>query len=102
MTLGLLFFTALSHADQTTYPASSQTNSLDNNNEAARSAAMGSAFAGVADDASALFSNPAGLAFLRQGQLFLNSDLWLVGTFQETALVGLPVNGLGGFGFAAH
>lgn len=63
---------------------------------------MGSAFTGVADDASALFSNPAGLGFLGQGELFLNSDLWLVGTFQETALAGIPAGGAGGFGLAAQ
>ena len=89
-------------AGQTIFSASTQSNSLDNGNEAARSAAMGSAFTGVADDASALFSNPAGLGFLGQGQLFLNSDLWLVGTFQETALAGLPTGGAGGFGLAAQ
>jgi len=89
-------------ADQTVYSASTQTNPLDNTNEAARSAAMGSAFTGVADDATALFSNPAGLGLLNQGQLFLNSDLWLAGVFQETALAGFPIQGAGGFGLAVH
>ncbi len=100
--LAWLFVPAYSPAAQTVYPASTQSNPLDNTNDAARSAAMGSAFTGVADDASALFANPAGLAFLTQGQLFLNSDFWLVGTFQETALAGFPAGGLGGFAFAAH
>ncbi len=91
-----------SPAAQTVYPASTQSDSLDNTNDSARSAAMGSAFTAVADDASALFLNPAGLGFLNQGQLFLNSDFWLVGTFQETALAGFPAGGLGGLAFAAH
>lgn len=102
MAWAFFFLSTLACADQTIYSASTQTNPLANTNEAARSAAMGSAFTGVADDASALFSNPAGLGFLGQGQLFLNSDFWLVGTFQETALFGMPTEGLGGFGLAAH
>ena len=102
LTLALYSIPSFSHPDQTTYPASTQSNSLDNTNDAARSTAMGSAFTGVADDASALLSNPAGLGFLKQGQLFLNSDFWLVGTFQETALFGLPTNDWGGFGLAVH
>lgn len=99
----LLFFTQTpSRANQSIYPASTQSNALDNMNEFARSAAMGSAFTGVADDASALFINPAGLGFLNQVQLFLNSDFWLVGTLQETALGGFPIEGLGGFALAVH
>ena len=103
----MLFFYCLgmfssAAADLTLFSASAPTNPLNNANDFARSAAMGSAFAGVADDASALFTNPAGLGFLNRGQLFLNSDLWLVGTFQETALVGLPSSNIGGFGFAAQ
>ncbi|HJT24508.1 MAG TPA: hypothetical protein VJ873_08010, partial [bacterium] len=93
-----MFLPASAPGGQTIYSAASQSNSLGNVNDAARSAAMGSAFTGVADDASALLSNPAGLGFLRQGQLFLNSDFWLVGTFQETALAGIPADDLGGFG----
>ena len=100
--LASFFIPSLSCASQTVYSASSQSNSLDNTNEAARPAAMGSAFTGVADDASALFSNPAGLGFLKQGQLFLNSDFWLVGTFQETALFGMPTAGAGGIALAVH
>jgi hypothetical protein len=101
-TLDSICVPAPAFADQTVYSTSTQTNPLNNTTEAARSAAMGSAFTGVADDASALFSNPAGLGFLHQGQFFLNSDFWLVGTFQETALFGIPTNGWGGFGLAVH
>ncbi|GEM_PF-657857 len=98
----LFLVPALSLGGQTLYSASSQTNPLDNIPQAARSAGMGSAFTAVADDASALLSNPAGLGFLNRGQLSLNSDLWLVGTFQETALAGFPAGEAGGFGLAAH
>jgi hypothetical protein len=93
-----VFLLGAAKAAETTYPASTQSNSLDNSSDFARSAAMGSALAPVADDASALLVNPAGLAFLDQGQLFLNSNFWLVGTFQETFLLGLPTADIGGLG----
>jgi len=60
---------------------------------------MGSAFTGLADDASSLFSNPAGLATLRRSQITLCSDLGWAGNFEETAVVSLPL-GMGGLGFA--
>jgi tetratricopeptide (TPR) repeat protein len=81
---------------------STQSNPLDGTNPFARSAAMGSAFVGVADDASALFINPAGLAFLKQGELFMNSDFWLVDTFQETILLGIPAAPMGGLAIAGE
>lgn len=61
---------------------------------------MGSAIVGLADDPSALFSNPAGLAYLPQGQLTLESRLGLVGTFEETAVLGFPLSPFAGFGLA--
>jgi tetratricopeptide (TPR) repeat protein len=64
----------------------------------ARVMAMGSAFVGVADDTSALLWNPAGLGQLKQCELALHHNSWLVGTDQESLVAGLPVNGLGGFG----
>jgi tetratricopeptide (TPR) repeat protein len=98
----LLNFANRMEGAETVYPLSSQSNSLGNTNVFARPAALGSAFVGIADDDSALFINPAGLAFLRQGELSLNSDFWLAGTFQETILTAIPTAHLGGFGFAGH
>ncbi|HTC19900.1 MAG TPA: PorV/PorQ family protein [bacterium] len=100
--LSLLSFSNRMEGAETVYALSNQSNSLGNTNVFARPAALGSAFVGIADDDSALFINPAGLAFLRQGELSLNSDLWLVGTFQETVLTAIPTAHLGGFGFAGH
>lgn len=67
-------------------------NFLDDTNAFARSAALGSAFTGVADDASALIDNPAGLGSLDHTQILTNSNLWLVDTLEETALVGVPIS----------
>lgn len=83
-------------------PGYDRSNPLDNAIDLPRASAMGSAFVGVSDDASALFSNPSGLGFLDQGQVFLNSDFWLVGTFQESAVVGLPISPGEGVGLAVH
>lgn len=100
--LSFLFLWGTLQADaaQTTLPGFDRTNALDNTVVFPRAAAMGSAFTGVADDASALFSNPSGLALLEEGQLSFNNDIWLVGTFQATALLGMPLQGWGGMGLA--
>jgi tetratricopeptide (TPR) repeat protein len=85
---------------QTLYPASGQLNPTDNNLLSARASAMGSAFVGVADDASAVLSNPAGLASLRWGEAFFVSDLGWQDAYQETLILGVPMGRWGGFGFA--
>lgn len=72
------------------FSGSKQSSLLDNANESARAAALGSALVGMEDDAEALFTNPAGLASLQRGQLSINSHFWLVDTFQETCLIGIP------------
>ncbi|HTC22299.1 MAG TPA: PorV/PorQ family protein [bacterium] len=97
--LGCLFSAGM--APRSGFSLSGPSNSIDNLNSSARSGAMGSASVGAADDASALFSNPAGLAFLRQGEALMNSNFWLVDTFQETGLLNIPaIPGWGGLGFA--
>ncbi len=89
-------------AQETVFAVSGQSKALENTDSFPRAAAMGSAFVGVADDASALFLNPAGLGFLNQGQLALNSDFWLVNTVEETLLLGLPPGKAGGWAAAVH
>src|SRR5581483_7731433 len=85
-----LILTAPLCASETFLHAPGHSDNLDNTNSFARCAGMGSAFVGVADDATALFTNPAGLAYLGQGQLLVNNDFWLVDTLQETVLFGVP------------
>jgi tetratricopeptide (TPR) repeat protein len=99
--LSIFFCSSLCLAVETINPSSSQTNPLDITNPFGRASAMGSAFVGVADDASALFSNPSGLSSLQRGEIAFNSDIWLVNTFVETADFGIPLgNGWGlGLGF---
>lgn len=100
--LPVFFLAARSPAQttQTFYSPAGQLNSLDINNLSARAAALGSAFTGLADDSSALFSNPAGLAWLTKGEITLNSHLGLADTLQETAVLGLATGKWGGFGLA--
>jgi hypothetical protein len=71
---------------------------LDNGGAGARALAMGSAFVGVADDASALYWNPAGLSNLDGLNLALHHNAWLAGIVQETAEAAAPAGILGAFG----
>jgi len=71
----------------------------------ARAAGMGSAFAAVADDATATYFNPAGLAFLDHRELSLMHSPWLssiwrdVGDlYYEFAAYVQPVKGWGTLG----
>jgi hypothetical protein len=73
-------------------------NPMDNAGASARAQGMGSAFVGVADDSSALFWNPAGLGSLPYTELALHHDSWLAGILEETAVLGMPMGDLGGFG----
>lgn len=95
-----LFVQASAQPVQETFPSAGTFDPSGLTVLSARAAAMGSAFTGVADDSSALFSNPAGLAFLSRGEIALLSDLSWVDTFQETAVVGFPVGRWGGVGLA--
>jgi len=65
----------------------------------ARSQAMGSAFTGLCDDASAIYWNPAGLSQLARNQLtFFNALLW-EDTNYLFAGYAHPTEKLGTFGF---
>jgi hypothetical protein len=68
----------------------------------ARADALGAAFTGVADDPSALFFNSAGLAGLDHAQISLNHNSYLVGSFEETLLAGIPAGDWGGFAGAVQ
>jgi hypothetical protein len=65
-----------------------------------RPTGMGDAFTGIADDASAAFYNPAGLAHLDQRQVFFNHISWIAGVNHEYISGILPVSGIGTFGVA--
>lgn len=54
----------------------------------ARAMSMGGAFAAIADDASAVFWNPAGLAQLTDNQIFLSGDY--PGVFSSAGFVYRP------------
>jgi hypothetical protein len=73
---------------------------LDNLAGSARDLGLGSAFVGVADDASALFFNPAGLSGLHNPEVALHHNSYLAGTFQETLAAAFPAASAGGLAFA--
>ena len=48
-----------------------------------RATAMGDAFIAIADDASALYWNPAGLVFAKQNEIMFSHNAWVVDISQE-------------------
>ena len=69
----------------------------------ARSAGMGEAFCAIADDATAVYWNPAGLAFQEGREITLMHAKWLPqlanDLYYEFGAIRWPVEGLGTFGF---
>jgi tetratricopeptide (TPR) repeat protein len=64
----------------------------------ARALGMGSAFCAVADDADAVYWNPAGLAFLSKPEITgLHINLW-EDTLYDSLNYAHPINGIGTFG----
>ena len=52
----------------------------------ARQAAMGNAFAGVADDATAIYWNPGGLGFADRWNITMSGNRWLFDTWHGSFL----------------
>uniref|UniRef100_A0A7C4GGU0 PorV/PorQ family protein n=1 Tax=candidate division WOR-3 bacterium TaxID=2052148 RepID=A0A7C4GGU0_UNCW3 len=65
-----------------------------------RAAALGQAYVGLADDASALYWNPAGLAQLPDYHISFSHQQWFTGIQDELIHVALP-SGIGTFGLGA-
>ena len=100
--VGLAFAPLGASAAQTTLTAAGRLDPLGNVGETARAAALGSAFVGVSDDASALLWNPAGLSGLTDVDLSIHHNTWLGQFLQETLVAGIPLKGAGGLGVAVH
>jgi long-subunit fatty acid transport protein len=64
----------------------------------ARASGMGEAFAGVADDATAIYWNPAGLSNLDSGSLSVMHATWFGGINYEWAAYAQPVGNIGVLG----
>jgi len=64
----------------------------------ARPEAMGESFTAVSDDASALFFNPAGLAWLPNGEISAMHVNYLKGSTYDTAAYATPFSRTFGFG----
>lgn len=65
-----------------------------------RGAAMGEVFAAVADDASAAYWNPAGLAWLKNRELQLHHNLWIGDLSHDYLAIALPFSGFGTVGIS--
>lgn len=57
----------------------------------ARACALSGAFTAGADDASAVFWNPAGLADLKAAEIALTYDAWMMDSFYSHVLAALPL-----------
>ena len=66
----------------------------------ARASALGEAFVATSDDASGLFWNPAGSAFIGQKQAHLTHTEWIQGITHEVVSLALPAS-IGTIGLAA-
>ncbi len=64
----------------------------------ARAAALGGAFTAISDDASGIFSNPAGLSFAKSKELALSHNQWIEGLGGETIAYVHPLNSKFAFG----
>ncbi|MBI3005684.1 MAG: PorV/PorQ family protein, partial [Ignavibacteriales bacterium] len=64
----------------------------------ARALGMGGAFVGVANDASAMYWNPGGLAGLPQSEAIFSHATWLADMRFNFAAVALPLRDFGTFG----
>jgi outer membrane protein OmpA-like peptidoglycan-associated protein len=87
----VLSLASSSHADTVITAAPQLAAPLYTLGGTARATAMGSAFAGVADDASSLYYNPAGLGWIDGFELGLHHNSWLVGSNRESLLLGSPI-----------
>lgn len=65
----------------------------------ARAVAMGGSFVAMADDITAIYWNPAGLARLQKGELAVIHTEWFVDTNFDWGAVSMPLGSFGTVGF---
>lgn len=99
--LGLLLAAGLAHA-QTVSPNSSTAFPILSVGLGARAIGMGESFTAVADDSSALYYNPAGLAQVGQPEIAIAHNLFLTDGFYDDATGLYPLGTEGTLGFGAR
>ena len=67
----------------------------------ARGIAMGGAYVSLANDASAMFWNPAGISLIQGGEAFFNHNEWIAGINFDYAGVVFAIPNVGSFGMNA-
>jgi Uncharacterised protein family (UPF0164) len=68
----------------------------------ARAASLGGAFTAISDDASAVFSNAAGMSFIGNKEILLNHNQWIEGISGETLCYVHPLNSKFSLGVGAN
>jgi hypothetical protein len=66
-----------------------------------RATAMGSSFASVANDATSMFWNPSGIAFLEQSDAIFCHSRWIADISINYAGIAIPLRGFGTIGVSA-
>lgn len=66
----------------------------------ARASAMGEAFSAVADDSSALFWNPAGLAGVRKTEFQVSHNQWISDVKMDHFMLAIPAGGTWGLAWS--
>ncbi len=66
----------------------------------ARAVSLGSAYSGIADDASSLYWNPAGAARLTQSDVLFSHSNWIADIGFDYAAVAVPVGSFGTLGLS--
>ncbi|HGY56557.1 MAG TPA: PorV/PorQ family protein [Caldithrix abyssi] len=64
----------------------------------ARASAMGESYVAVANDASAIFWNPAGMAAMQNNEVMLVRTNWIAGMTYDFATIVMPIGQMGTFG----
>jgi hypothetical protein len=90
--LASFFAAALAVADETVLPAASAAAPIQSQGLAARPVSLGGAFVGIADDASSLYWNPAGIATSDQGDISLHHNTYLLDGSQDSLTMALPLS----------
>ena len=64
----------------------------------ARASAMGESYVAVANDASAIFWNPAGMAQMKKSEVLFVRTNWIADITYDFATLAIPIQGIGSFG----
>lgn len=96
-----ILFTGLSYAQQTDQAGTSMANFLKIG-VGPRAVAMGDAFVAMANDASSLYWNPAGIAEIQKNEIFVQTTSWIADTKLYFLGAAVPLGSFGIIGASVY